>query len=169
MKQKRKNKGIHSYHTKRQYAVLFFGLGCFHIVGGIAEANLLITIAGVIFAFIFFWMGFWILCGNKFLITPNGLEFVMFGWQGYTAWENIQELNSHQLKLKSPIKVQNHILPILGTYRDVIPLVNIVDLPKRFLFRIHWQKLAQTDFGRDLLHYAPHLFEGKLTEKAKVR
>ena len=126
------------------------------------------------------------------LVTPSHIEFANSSYRGIVTWEQVTgitrihyRINNHQtpenwygysfdwwgdgfiLDKKQSFQSVEDVPPILT---HSIPIGDCVSIPRRYKVfgDIDYNKFAQTDFGRDLLHYAPHLFEGKLTEKAKV-
>ncbi len=126
------------------------------------------------------------------LVTPSRLEFANSSYNGMVTWEQLTcitrihyRINNHQtshnwygysfdwwgdgflLDEKQSFQSVEDVPPILT---QSIPIGNCVSIPRRYRVfgDIDWDKFATTLFGRDLLHYAPHLFEGKLSEKAKI-
>ena len=72
-------------------------------------------------------------------------------WLGY-----VLELDTYNLAEK--LEVWTSVLV------GVLPIPHFVRIPERDdePGEIDWDAFAQTPFGRDLLFYAPHLFDGKL-------
>ncbi len=131
-------------------------------------------------------------CKTYLLVTPSHLHFGNSSYTGIVAWEQIigitrihYRIHNHQtsenlhgytydwlgdgflLDEKQSFQSVEDVPPILT---HSIPIGDCVSIPRHYwgFGAMDWDKFAQTDFGRDLLRYAPHLFEGKLSEKAKV-
>jgi hypothetical protein len=114
-------------------------------------------------------------------IYENGLEYRMGGNRRFSRWEDMRHFEIRPQGKSSVIGIySSHIEKrhegsfierlLSSSHNDLIPL-SVVHVPSR---RINWwtrsivdtEKFAETDFGRELLHYAPHLFEDG-EEKAK--
>ncbi len=126
------------------------------------------------------------------LVAPSHLQFSNSSYTGAVRWHQVTginrihyRINNHQAKQhwngfsfdwsgdgfilaeEQLFECVEDMPPIIT---DTIPIKECVVIPRRYrgFGAIVWDKFAQTDFGRDLHHYAPHLFKGKLPEKAKV-
>ena len=108
----------------------------------------------------------------KFEVTDNGLWLHMYGKRFY-PWDSMISLGtkSRTVKYSSNWGIHTrkakiiHQSPIgkwmIGNWihNTFIPVEQIVDVPRKFLVSHDIEKFKQTEFGQDLYHYAPHLFE----------
>ena len=102
------------------------------------------------------------------IITPDGLQFVILGTSGFAEWDNVVRLDNRGIHLAQPITVRHNTLARLlymGRAYQCIPINYVIPIPQG-LRKIKLQEFTETDFGRELYHYVPHLFDG-VDDKAK--
>ena len=124
----------------------------------------LIIIGLIIFSIAaFFWMykSYHAILHDRIVLTPDGIDFIIQGTSGFAGWDLVDKLNIRGIHLSQPIDVSHNTLKrtlSFGRGYRRIPLSYIVDVPSTFRGRIKLAEFLATDFGRDLLQYAPHLF-----------
>jgi hypothetical protein len=107
-------------------------------------------------------------------IYENGLEYRVGNNRRFSIWEDMQRFEIRPQGKSSVIGIYTSHLEkryegsaverlLLHGYKDFIPLT-VVRVPTRWDgcwsgAVVDTVKFAETDFGRELLHYAPHLFD----------
>ncbi len=187
-KPNRKNDDV-KVHKASKF-VLFLGalmlIVPYFVAGTMIDAILFpkkpVHIITIIFAFIWIygaleWTNMLYLHANSHnIFTPDDMVFNSMGWSGKTRWDNMKNFgyrkigrNKHfGIELHTPMRLQKSRFSMGKMDETFLSISNGIPTKGLFDRTSDYDKFAQTDFGRDLLHYAPHLFEGKLTEKAKV-
>lgn len=107
-------------------------------------------------------------------LYKDGIEWQRGGSRLFTTWDNVSHLGCHGkgesmsygIFLHKKVKPEvNGLIESLayGRESNYILLTGLLSIPTQWSFRrdttIDLDKLSQTDFGRTLMHYAPHLFE----------
>ena len=185
MKTKRKNDDRRVYHTSNHliflHVLMHFAVICILIMFILVADhsfpflfNLLSMILCLMWMGFILWKSYWVVYGNRFIVTEAGLGFFIFGKSGFTAWDNLQAIHFQEgssdkygIQLKEPISIEKSPIRVGRTNETYIDLEPIIPLPTK-LWRwlgVNWDKFAKTDFGLDLQHYAPQLFKGKLKIK----
>lgn len=98
---------------------------------------------------------------DSLIVTPDGLQFVILGTSGFAGWDNMVRLDKRGIHLEQPITVSHNTLTRLlymGRAFQCIPINYVIPIPQG-LRKIKLREFAETDFGRELFHYAPHLFD----------
>jgi hypothetical protein len=114
-------------------------------------------------------------------IYEDGLEYRFGGTVSFSRWEDLRRFESRASGKSSVLGIYTSHLEkrhdgngferfLLGGYDDFIPL-NLVLVPTRWDgcwtgAVVDTAKMAETEFGRELLHYAPQLLEER-KEKQK--
>jgi hypothetical protein len=112
-------------------------------------------------------------------VRDDSLEYRLGSGVASTSWDNLARFGrSNSLRVVTMGLVLRHKIQqqVRGGKLDraffgeepvtFIPLSDIVSVPTIYdkqskKRRVDTEKLAETPFGQELLHYAPHLFEGK--------
>ena len=101
---------------------------------------------------------------DRLILSPDGIDFVILGTSGFAEWDDMVEFDVRNIRLSQPIDVSHNTLKrlfSLGKGYRCIPVFHIIDIPQSLRGKLKLEEFAETDFGRDLYHYAPHLFDGK--------
>lgn len=146
-----------------------------------AELGMFMFLLLFFYAFII-WLLMISMSQQHLAIYEDGLEYRMGGNRIFSRWEDLQRFESRASGKSRILGIATLAVEkrqegnaferflLMGRYENFIPL-QIVRVPTRWDgcwtgMVVDSAKFAETDFGRELLHYAPHLFEyGK--EKAK--
>ena len=112
-------------------------------------------------------------------IHEDGIEYHYGNSSAFSTWDNVKHINKLGIFLHQPIKpvVDGGFIDKLLLWRRTmtyIPFSDLVHVPRRWLnykqgFVIDFEKFANTAFGRDLRHYAPHLLAAYTEYKPKHR
>jgi hypothetical protein len=125
-----------------------------------------------------FWFLYTISFRTRLILYREGLELRQGSSHFFVEWGNLSHFGgkkngkAFQLGIYLHKIVHPDVKGILdkfhfGQPNNFLPLTNIVLVPRLWLgIAVDTEKLAKTEFGRDLLHYAPHLFE---ESKEKVK
>ena len=117
------------------------------------------------------WYGLLFTTQTHVNVSEAGIELQRGGARHFASWDNISHFGvrgagkNQQQGIYLYHKVQPNVTGIaeklfFGRQTDFIPIGQVINLPRRFGFfkaRIDLDKLAATDFGRDVAYYAPHL------------
>lgn len=126
------------------------------------------------------WYLYILIFQTRLILYEDGLDLQQGSAHYFTNWENMSHFGGRSsgkavqfgIYLHAPIQQEpsNFLERVsFGKESNFLPITYVMLMPRRWSLgsvTVDSQALSQTQFGRELLHYAPHLFEyGK--EKAK--
>jgi hypothetical protein len=121
----------------------------------------------------YLWFGTSFMTRTFVIVSDDGIELQCGGICAFTPWDNISHIDvkgsgnsqQHGIYLHNKIKpeVNGWVEKLLySSETDFLPIGEVINLPTRwglFHYPIDYEKLADTEFGQDLLNYAPHLLQ----------
>jgi hypothetical protein len=127
------------------------------------------------------WYGYIFMTQTRVFVSEEGIELQRGGSRQFAAWENISHfgIKGGGKNQQRGIYLYDKVTPqtsgiaerlFFGRKTAFIPIGLALNLPTHWgFFRkdINLEKLAQTDFGRDVAMYAPHLLEEAEKDKRK--
>jgi len=114
------------------------------------------------------------------MVTPYGIEFRIIGQCGTISWDNLKSISKRRISRSStvygfdlfkPITLESPFINVGNSTETFIEISTVIDIPQKgFIFSdVDYPQFLQTQFGQDLMMYAPQIYEGKLPErKVKV-
>ena len=189
---KHKNSSGHIYTPGLMMRLFVMGMGIF-LAGMHAfifrsfDMSDITPFLGFMLAFIlmidgwFIWYGYIFTTQTRMIVNADGIELQRGGAHIFVAWENISHFGikgsgrNQQPGIYLYHKVQPQVNGaaeriFFGSTTDFIPIGQVVNIPLHWgFFRrdVNLEKLAQTDFGRDVGQYAGHLLN-QYNEKSKT-
>ena len=183
---------ISTYHVKNHLRLIVLGMSI--LVAGMHALmfrsldfngmNEFIIILGLVLLFDAFlvWYALILTMQTQMTVSEEGIEFQQGGARWFITWDNISHFGKRYYGRQQQVGIFLHeqVEPevtgladklFFGRKKDFIDLYQLVDIPRRFgIFRrpINFEKLAETDFGRDVAYYAPHLLQEPKKEKPKI-
>jgi hypothetical protein len=138
------------------------------LLGGLA----LVAIAGISL----WWVGHMVF-RDRLIVRDDGLEFYASGVEGFTTWDNLSEFafvaiernRENVIRYADRVTVTAHpFMKITGfsaVMENWLPLQYWALIPRKSSVKLEMdvEKFKKTPLGKDLLHYAPHLFEEEKT------
>jgi hypothetical protein len=182
-----KRKKINSFTPHWGYKATFAALGIvaalahviiFRLIPGMSLVPLPVIIALLGIDAFLLWFGIIFGTQSRVSIYEEGIELERGNSRVFTAWDNISHFGikhggkNQQRGLWLHEAVQPEASGIekllFGWKTNFISLAQYVPLPKKDIFsrEIDTEKLLETEFGKTVYEYAPHLFD---VEKAKNR
>jgi hypothetical protein len=186
-KEMRKNEDVIPIKVYKQKGMLYWGLVFIIVIIGIhfmviasplVEDSMTTWIINgfVMLLYSSFFFTLFVLAGRTSLaIYEEGIEWRRGGSSMFATWDNLSHIGAknegdatthgiflhRQIESKVNSWVDKHFFALSGDY---IRLTGFVKVPINFKgllkgSEIDFDEFAKTEFGQDLLHYAPHLFE----------
>ncbi len=129
---------------------------------------ILVALAGISL----WWVGHMVFV-DRLIISEAGVEYYASGVHGRTTWDNldafafvaIERNRENVIRYTERVDVNAHPFMKITGFDHVmerwLPLQYWAIIPRQSNFNLEMdrEKFKQTPLGKDLLHYAPHLFE----------
>jgi hypothetical protein len=115
---------------------------------------------------------------TRLILYKDGLELQQGSAHFFAAWEHLSHFGGKKIGKAFRVGIYLHkivqpeVKGILDRFHfgwpsNFLPVTTVILLPRRWLgLFVDTEKLLETEFGRDLLHYAPQVFE---VAKEKVK
>jgi len=159
--------------------VLIFVLGIHFTVTSLVFRNLFWVLNGIIlpiYALLFF--RFFIeATRTSITIYEDGIEYRYGSLYAFSTWDNIKYINKLGIYFHQPVETVVHggFFDRLLFRQKALAFIHIADIVHIPTYRDNFQqesvldlkKFIETEFGSDLMHYAPHLFKAYSDYKPK--